>query len=79
MNTIHPLPHGRGLLWKEINTKFLKGKSKIGVKRDVENRITIYQTCEGDYDLTIEKNLSKVGAYCYLEGFKIGFTVPHWS
>ena len=63
----------------EINKNFLKGKSQIGANWNSDDRVSIYQSCEGDCDLTMEKNLSKVGAYCYLVGFKRGFTAPHWN
>ena len=66
------------LLIIEINKNFLTGKSKIGANFNVDDGIDIYQSCGGDCDLTMEKNLSKVGAYCYLVGFKRGFNAPHW-
>lgn len=62
----------------EINSIFLTGKSKIGANCNVDDGITIYQSCGGDCDLTMEKNLSKVAAYSYLVGFKRGFNAPHW-
>ena len=62
----------------EINTKFLKGKSQIGANWNVKDGVTIYQSCGGDCDLTMDKGMSFVGAYCYLVGFKLGFNAPHW-
>lgn len=64
-----------------INTKFLRGKSKIGVRADFlsDTSIIIYQIYEGEDILTIEKNLSLIGAYCYLMGFMKGFTAQNWD
>jgi len=64
-----------------INTKFLKGKSKIGARANFhqDTRVTIYQFYEGKDILTIEKDLSLIGAYCFLMGFMKGFTAPHWN
>ena len=63
----------------EINSIFLTGKSKIGANWDVDDGIDIYQSCGGDCNLTMEKGMSFVGAYCYLVGFKRGFNAPHWE
>ena len=62
----------------EINSIFLTGKSKIGANFDVDDGVTIYQSCGGDCDLTMEKDMTFVGAYYYLIGFKRGFNAPHW-
>jgi len=62
----------------EINKNFLKGKSQIGGNWNPDDGVIIYQSCGGDCDLTMEKGMSFVGAYCYLVGFKRGFYAPNW-
>ena len=66
------------LLIIEINKNFLTGKSKIGANWEVDSGVNIYQSCGGDCVLTMEKDMTFVGAYCYLVGFKRGFNAPHW-
>ena len=61
-----------------INTKFLTGKSKIEATWK-GNEVTIYQMYEGKDDIILEEGLSKMEAYCYLIGFKRGFTAPYWD